>query len=544
MADDLVIKIGDMGFQSFDDWLNLDVVNKLPIDPFEMNNNNNINNNITGGCTMIRGWIQELDDDKFDDKNGFFLFDELSKKALHPIKKLDDDIGYINISERSIGGEKFDDKNGFFLFDELSKKALHPIKKLDDDIGYINISERSFGDEKFDDKNGFFLFDEMSKKALHLIKKLDDDIGYINISERSFGDEKFDDKNGFFLFDEMSKKILRPIKKLDDEDDVDDDDIGYVNISERSIGNKYFGDKNGFFLLDELSGNVLQPIKKHDDEDGGDVCAPHDALFLALGHLGIRDLLSVERVCKSFRDGVRDDPLLWRNISIDQPVGESFDDDSLLRITNRANGSLQSLSLFKCLKITDTGLKDVFQKNLGLMKLSVVGCNGLSMEGLLTNMKSFGGSQIKRLRIGGLHSITTEQFQELSELLSLNNRNKVGPPKPRFFNGGQLYLSLDDNRLLDIESCPKCQQIRQVYDCPAAGCGGKHNNCRACTFCIPRCTSCGCCFNERDYIETFCLDLLCLDCLARFLRFPDCEDEDISIRGFHQQASYHFYLYG
>ncbi|KAD3641105.1 hypothetical protein E3N88_30329 [Mikania micrantha] len=320
-----------------------------------------------------------------------------------------------------------------------------------------------------------------------------------------------------------------------------DEDIGYIKISETSIGDDTsLDDKNGFFLFDEKS-KILHSINNHgdcdgggDEDDDGGVGAPHDALFLALGHLGVRDLLSVERVCKSLRDGVRDDPLLWRNIIIDHPVGESFTDDSLLRITSRANGSLQSLSLFKCLKITDMGLKNVFQQNLGLMKLNVVGCNGLSMEGLLNSMKSFKGGGIKRLRLGGLHSMTMEQFQELNKLLSLNNQNKPTSPKPRFFHGGQLYLSLDDNRPIDIEACPKCQQLRQVYDCPATTCDKKHITCRACTFCIPRCTSCGCCFNERDYIETFCLDLLCLDCLTQILRFPYVEDEDVSVRRFRQ----------
>lgn len=145
-----------------------------------------------------------------------------------------------------------------------------------------------------------------------------------------------------------------------------DEDIGFIKISEKSIGDEIsLDDRNSLFVFEH-------PINEHGDcdDDGGG--APHDALFLALGHLGIRDLLSVERVCKSFRDGVRDDPLLWRNISIDQPVGESFTDDSLLRITNRANGSLQSLSLVKCLKITDMGLKNVFKQNLGLIKVSLL----------------------------------------------------------------------------------------------------------------------------------------------------------------------------
>lgn len=394
----------DTSFEGFDDYLNLnwewkeDVLDKLPSDPFEMN--------IGGGCTMIRGWIQEVDDD----------------------------IGYIKISEKSIGDE-------------------------------INL----------DDTNGLFFFDgSKESKVLHSVNK------NANCCQ---------------------------------SDDKDEDDNGYVHVG-----------------------------------------APHDALFFALGHLGMRDLMSVERVCKSLRDGVCNDPLLWRNIHIDQQPGESFADDSLLRITNRASGSLQSLSLVKCLKITDNGLKNVFQQNPGLTKLSLLGCNGLTMEGLLGNLKSLkttGGGGIRRLRIGGLHSITMEQFEDLKKVLSIDNQIHLTSPKPRFYNGGQLHLSLEDDRPIDIEACPKCHQVRQVYDCPADTCQGRRYRCRACTFCIPRCINCGCCLNERNYMETFCLDFICFHCLTQILSFPnggEGEGEDINVHsvqsGFHQQASYRLCLYG
>ncbi|XP_024975389.1 F-box protein SKIP14-like isoform X1 [Cynara cardunculus var. scolymus] len=345
------------------------------------------------------------------------------------------------------------------------------------------------------------------------------------------------------------------IEEVDDDDDDDDDDgIGCNTFRNRK------DESDGLFSgLNLVWTETMRPIDSinngcHDDDDGGDhdhdLGSPPDALFFALGYLGMRDLLSVERVCKSLRDGVRNDPLLWRSIEIDQPSDEMFSDESLLRMTNRANESLQSLSLVKCSKITDNGLKTVFQRNPGLTKLSVLGCNGLSVEGLLNNLKflkSTGGTGIKRLRIGGLHTVTTEQYEELKKALSssLDNEKQLGYPKPRFYHGGQLYLSLDDNRPIDIEACPKCHQIRQIYDCPAEICQLRRVSCRACTFCIPRCINCGCCFNERDYMETFCLDFLCLDCLAQILSFPDGEEEDMSIPpGFHPQASYHFCLYG
>ncbi|KAK1428843.1 hypothetical protein QVD17_17683 [Tagetes erecta] len=143
-----------------------------------------------------------------------------------------------------------------------------------------------------------------------------------------------------------------------------------------------------------------------------------------------------------------------------------------------------------------------------------------------------------------LHSTTTTQHR-LHNLVQKEDRNKTCLKQQL---RDTIDDSFDDNRIIDIEACPICHQLRQVYDCPATSCDRKHITCRACTFCIPRCTSCGCCFNERDYIETFCLDLMCLNCLTQILRFPDGKDGDISIRGFHQlpyqQAMYHLCLYG
>lgn len=106
------------------------------------------------------------------------------------------------------------------------------------------------------------------------------------------------------------------------------------------------------------------------DAEGG---VPHDALFFVLGYLGVRDLLSVEGVCRSLCDAVRGDPLLWRTMHIDQPLNERITDDSLVKLTNRAQGTLQHLALVNCLWITDSGLGRVLQSNPRLMKVSI--CN-------------------------------------------------------------------------------------------------------------------------------------------------------------------------
>lgn len=104
------------------------------------------------------------------------------------------------------------------------------------------------------------------------------------------------------------------------------------------------------------------------DEDGG---SPHGALNFALGYLGVRDLLLVERVCKSLRCAVRGDTLLWRSIHIDQPLNEKITDDVLLQLTNRAQGNLQCLSLVECPRITDDGLRRVLESNPKLSKVSI-----------------------------------------------------------------------------------------------------------------------------------------------------------------------------
>jgi hypothetical protein len=110
--------------------------------------------------------------------------------------------------------------------------------------------------------------------------------------------------------------------------------------------------------------------------DGGEGGAPHDAMFFALAYLGVQDLLNVERVCKYLRDGVRNDPLLWRSIHIDQPLSEKITDDALLKLASRAQGNLQCLNLVGCTRITDGGLKHVLETNPKMTKVRI--CNTIS----------------------------------------------------------------------------------------------------------------------------------------------------------------------
>ncbi|KAK1419975.1 hypothetical protein QVD17_29449 [Tagetes erecta] len=250
------------------------------------------------------------------------------------------------------------------------------------------------------------------------------------------------------------------------------------------------------------------------DVIGGD---PHDAFVLALGYLGTKDLLMVEHVCKSLCYTIRNDPLLWRNLYINQPLNERITDDTLVRLTNRAEGHLQFLSLIKCPKITDDGLRHVLETNPKLTKLFIPGCTRLSIDGILNNLKAFNSSTatagIKHIRTGGFYGITLDHYEQLNNLLGVQKRSYI----KHYYHRANLSSSCDDDRAIDVEICPRCQNLRLVYDCPAGGCQPK-DQCRACIICIPRCAECGRCVHNSEYEETFSLEYVCSECLKQLPR--------------------------
>ncbi|XP_077250478.1 F-box protein SKIP14-like [Tasmannia lanceolata] len=324
-----------------------------------------------------------------------------------------------------------------------------------------------------------------------------------------------------------------------EEKELDD---GFISISNLE-GFMSFVDKDEQVIncQSKVSGECSYSCS---DGDGG---APHEALSFALPYLGVRDLLSVERVCKSLHLEVQNDVLLWRHIHIDHPLSERLTDTALLQLTSRARGTLQCLSLVNCLRISDDGLKRVLQCNPRLTKLSVPGCLRLSTGSIVDSLKALKSqvtpgtnkkkvmSGIKCLRFGGLYGISREHFEELRLLLDADKWQQPKARKPHYYH---LPLSCDDECVIDIEMCPRCQNVRLVYDCPVEGCQGKQpvaQQCRACIFCIPRCVQCGRCINDNEYEETFCLDLLCLGCW----KLMSCSKHTI----FHQETRYHFCLY-
>ncbi|KAG9139565.1 hypothetical protein Leryth_016324 [Lithospermum erythrorhizon] len=273
------------------------------------------------------------------------------------------------------------------------------------------------------------------------------------------------------------------------------------------------------------------------DEDNG---IPHDGLFFALGYLGVKDLLSVSRVCSSLHSAVHTDSLLWTRIHIDQPLNQRITDDLLFQLCSKAQGSLQCLRLVECLKITDDGLRRVVESNAHLTKLCVPGCTKLSIEGIINIVKDVnsrkGAQGIKTLRIGGLYGATFKHFEEVIFLLGSDNKAQERNCNPLFYSRRNYRWSCDDDRGLDIEICPMCHKPRIVYDCPAKECQEKHKRtqvCRACILCIARCVDCGRCINENAYEENFYMEVQCSYCFKDPLksRVKLAEKSDISNGG-------------
>ncbi|OEL18844.1 F-box protein SKIP14 [Dichanthelium oligosanthes] len=260
-------------------------------------------------------------------------------------------------------------------------------------------------------------------------------------------------------------------------------------------------------------------------QEGNDV---HDGMVFVLGYLGLRDILSIEMVCKSLRSAVRNEPFLWKCIHIDSRLGKKMSDADLLCLTRKSMGSLQCLSLEGCMKVTDQGLKAVLESNLQLTKLGIFGALRITYQGLLDNLRSFNmvaNTGIKKLRIANRFTASEAQYEELLSLLRIDKGQPLHKQEPRIFHADSLLPDLQggyvpdcfipdlhDEYALDIEKCPLCPNYKLVYDCPSEECKTRGSvTCRGCVICINRCMQCGRCI-DNEYHETFLLDNICRIC--------------------------------
>ncbi|XP_006652433.1 F-box protein SKIP14 [Oryza brachyantha] len=284
-------------------------------------------------------------------------------------------------------------------------------------------------------------------------------------------------------------------------------------------------DSFGFVENPSTSGNAAlvccDAVETGPLQEGG---VPHEGMTFALGYLGLRDILSVEMVCKTLHLAVRNEPLLWKSIHIEEKLCERISDAGLLHLTRKCPDTLQCLSIANCVKITDQGLKAVLESNPRLTKLNILGCPRLTLDGIISNLKSFNTKAvvgIKHLRVGTLFSLQKEQYEELLSLLSTDKMQEVHSRGPRFLHANRFLSDCNDGYALDIEMCPICQNYKLVYDCPDEGCDDrKSGNCKGCTVCILRCYKCGRCVDKLAFKESFCLDWVCPTCLENKDSFP------------------------
>ncbi|KAJ7558234.1 hypothetical protein O6H91_04G029700 [Diphasiastrum complanatum] len=272
-----------------------------------------------------------------------------------------------------------------------------------------------------------------------------------------------------------------------------------------------------------ISSNGMFDFDLHETAEG-----PPEGLFYVLPYLELRELLALDQVSKSLRDAVRNDVLLWKSLHIEDPLNEKVTDDVLLRLSARAQGRLECLSLLQCERVTGRAVRQVLASNPLLLKLCLPGCTGVSVDAVVAMVKehlegkSLNGPCLKQLRISGLYGITREHVDQLHSMLISGNL-EPRKPKPQYYRYGHYPVYCEDDRLIDVEVCPKCANVRVVYDCTRDRCQQKRalklQQCRGCTFCIARCEECGTCIDDIDYEETFCLGLLCSAC---WLRLPKC----------------------
>lgn len=262
---------------------------------------------------------------------------------------------------------------------------------------------------------------------------------------------------------------------------------------------------------------------------------PHEALFFVLSYLPLFELLSMSAVCVSLRDVVKHDVLLWLQIVVDWPLNYRLSDEILGRIARKADGRLRTLALIKCPKISDSGLQEVVEKNPLLTKLYVPACTSLTPGGVVRAVITLSqhSHNLNTLMIGGIYRLKKSEHLEVLKYHLLINRSQQLQQKPQQQQQRQQYLlyhkhsdpskwlSNEYQPMIDVEICPKCHDIRRVYDCSRERCKIKQD-CRACNNCIPRCEECGGCTNDGDdEIEyAICSDVLCLSC---WLQLPKCK---------------------
>ncbi|KAL9330238.1 hypothetical protein ACSQ67_005241 [Phaseolus vulgaris] len=255
---------------------------------------------------------------------------------------------------------------------------------------------------------------------------------------------------------------------------------------------------------------------------------PHQAMFLVLTYLPVYEVVLMSQVCTSLRDAVNNDILPWLNLTVERPLSWRLNDEILLKVTSKANGRLQTLTLINCTHVTDEGLQRVVEQNPLINKLRIPACTGITPDGVLRAVETLcqRSNCLKTLSINGIYNVQKDHLDMLIMKLGKNHPLKEQQKQqPVYYHErGRFSVSKheESQRLIDLEICPRCSEVRMVYDCPRGHCMRREwplSPCRGCKFCIPRCENCGGCIESGEVEEGACEDIFCLEC---WLQLPKC----------------------
>lgn len=170
--------------------------------------------------------------------------------------------------------------------------------------------------------------------------------------------------------------------------------------------------------------------------------------------------------------------------------------------------------------------------NLVFFQLYVPGCTALTPDGVIKAVKLLTRSdhRLKSIRVNGIYNMRKEDFEILEHLLEENQMQKEqkGPKLYHEFKKLTVSKLKETSPSIDVDLCPKCNELQVVYDCPRDSCKRmrhlqqkQQGECRGCRYCIPRCEECGICVkdDEEEPEEAACPDSLCLNC---WLQLPKC----------------------
>ncbi|CAN6478680.1 unnamed protein product [Victoria cruziana] len=253
---------------------------------------------------------------------------------------------------------------------------------------------------------------------------------------------------------------------------------------------------------------------------------PHEGMFFVLAYLELRDLFSVRKVCRSLRDAVNGDLLLWRDICVDRPLSGKLTNEALAEITAKAQGNLRSLTLRSCWMVTDLGLDRVVAENPRISEICLPGCVHVTADGVVKAVRTLadrtgqGPLPLKRLALHGLRNLTAEHVDILNSMMKQSQRKQMH----RYYGfGHSLTQGNDHHGVIDVDVCPKCRNVSLIFDCTRKECMEKRHHrllqCRGCSLCIARCDDCGGCLRWDEFGQTFCCDLLCENC---WMQLPKC----------------------